>query len=91
MSGQPVRHRRANGLQLAAVRLAGAGQGNGSGMDAEERVPDVAIQSVLRQTERTLRRSREVLLSADAAIGQTQDQLHPIDEALATAPIQLAD
>lgn len=66
------------------------GSGNGWLMDAE-RLPDVEIQSVLRQTEHTLQRSRQVLLSAEAAIGRTPDQLSPIDEALASAPIQVAD
>ena len=56
-----------------------------------DRAADLAIDSVLRQTERTLRRSREVLLSAEAAIGQGVDQLRPIDEALATAPVLPAD
>ena len=37
--------------------------------DDDRRVHDTAIDSVLRQTERTLRRSRRVLADADATLG----------------------
>ena len=55
-------------------------------MGTERSSSDVAIESVLRQSERTLRRSRQVLAEATDTINSRDRWLADIDDALATTP-----